>query len=62
MEVRVTDSQGEERRQFGGLLCATNGRLRIAEPLAVNARKGSWTLTVFDRFTTRQIHATVHVE
>jgi uncharacterized membrane protein len=62
VELHVTDAKGEERRQFGGLRCATNGRLRIEEPLAVNARKGAWTLTAFDRFTTRQVRTTVQVE
>ena len=61
VEVRVTDPKGEPRRQFGGLLCATNGRVSIDEPLAVNARTGTWTLTAFDRFTTRQVQASVEV-
>jgi hypothetical protein len=62
VEVSVRDPKGAERRQFGGLLCAVNGMLRIDRPLAVNARRGEWTLTAFDRFTTRQVTATVTVK
>ena len=57
VNVCVTDPKGEERPQFGGLLCATNGELRIDKPLAVNARAGTWTITAFDRFTTREVTA-----
>jgi len=62
VEVSVTDTQGDERRQFGGLLCARNGLLHVDEPLATNARVGTWTLTAFDRFTTRQVSSQVTVE
>jgi len=62
VSVRVTDAKGEERRQFGGLLCATNGVLRIDKPLAVNARRGQWTITAFDRYTTREATAGFTVE
>lgn len=57
VEVKVTDAAGEERRQFGGLLCAQNGILRIDEPLAINARPGRWTITAFDRYTTKLVSA-----
>ena len=57
VDVRVTDPKGEERQQFGGLLCATNGELRVEKPLAVNARVGEWTVTAFDRYTTRKVTA-----
>lgn len=62
VEVRVTDPRGDEHKQFGGLRCAANGILRIEAPLAVNARPGEWTITAFDRFTTRQETATFHVD
>ena len=62
VEVRVTDPRGEVRRQFGGLLCATNGTLRIDEPLAVNARTGVWTIEAFDRFTTKAVTSCVRAE
>ncbi|MAE60676.1 MAG: hypothetical protein CMJ49_04870 [Planctomycetaceae bacterium] len=54
IDLRVTDPAGEQRRLFGGLRCASNGVLRIDEPLAANARTGEWTITAFDRYTTRQ--------
>ena len=57
VDVRVTDSQGDERRQFGGLLCAANGELLIDHPIAVNARTGTWTISAFDRFTSHQVSA-----
>ena len=62
IDVRVTDPGGEARRQFGGLRCTSNGVLRIDEPLAVNARTGEWTITAFDRYTTRQTEARFTVE
>jgi len=62
VEVCVTDARGDERRQFGGLRCAHNGALRVDEPLAMNARVGTWTISAFDRFTTRQVRTQVTVE
>ncbi len=61
VEVQVSDSQGDRRRQFGGLLCATNGHLAVDEPLALNARRGKWTITAFERFSTRLASETVTV-
>ncbi|MBI2195045.1 MAG: hypothetical protein HYU36_23940 [Planctomycetes bacterium] len=57
LDVCVRDPHGEERMQFGGRLCASNGLLRIDEPLAVNARLGDWTITVVEPFTERQVMA-----
>lgn len=62
VEVTVTDPGGTERRRFGGLRVAVNGILRVDEPLAVNARSGRWTITAFDRFSTRLTRAEVAVE
>ncbi len=51
VEVEVTDPAGERRLNYSGLRCTRNGVLSFDEPLALNARRGTWTATVFDRFT-----------
>ena len=62
VELGVTDPIGKLHRVYGGLRCAANGKLRVDEPLAINARTGIWTIKAFDRFTTRQVCATVRVQ
>jgi len=51
VEVEVTDPAGERRINHSGLRCTTNGVLRVDEPFAINARRGTWTVSVFDRYT-----------
>ncbi len=61
VDVRVADAGGTERRAYGGRLCATNGVLRVEEPLADNARRGRWTITAFEPFTGREVTSAVDV-
>ena len=51
VEVEVLDPTGERRVNYSGLRCTTNGVLKVDEPFAVNARRGKWTVSVFDRYT-----------
>ena len=59
VEVEVTDPAGERRINYSGLRCTVNGELRVDEPFAVNARRGSWTVSVFDRFTRVKNYVTI---
>ncbi len=52
VEVVVADSRGNVQPRYGGLLATTDGLLVRDLPLAVNAAKGKWTITVRDRYTT----------
>ncbi|NQU10702.1 hypothetical protein HQ590_07930 [bacterium] len=61
VDVQVQDPRGAVHRLYSGLRCARNGQLILDAPLAVNARVGEWTVTAFDRFTTRQVRGTVSV-
>ena len=54
VEVEVLDPAGERRVNYSGLRCTTNGVLRVDEPFALNARRGKWTVSVFDRYTRRK--------
>lgn len=60
-DVTVIDPRGDTRREFGGRLCARNGRLRIDAPLGINARRGPWLIRAFDPLTTRQVSASFTV-
>jgi len=61
VDVEVLNPDGQQMRPWTGNYCATNGFLSIAEPLAINARTGTWTISAFDRFTTRLAKATIQV-
>jgi hypothetical protein len=56
VEIEVTDPAGERRSNYSGLRCTANGVFKFDEPFAVNARRGTWTVALFDRFT-RQKHS-----
>ena len=58
IEVEVTDPAGERRVNDSGLRCTANGVFEFDEPLAVNARRGDWIVTVFDGLT-RMKHSLV---
>jgi uncharacterized membrane protein len=51
VEVTVTDARGIVQPRYGGLLATTDGALVRDVPLAVNADKGQWRITVRDRYT-----------
>lgn len=48
VELRITDSAGEERPRYTGRFCAAGGELHIDKPLAINVRPGEWTITAYE--------------
>jgi len=55
VRVRVTDPAGEERPELGGNRLTTQGVLNVSEPLAVNERRGQWSLCVTEPLTRRVV-------
>ncbi|MDD3926037.1 MAG: hypothetical protein PHT33_05210 [bacterium] len=57
VQITITDSEGREREEYGGVRVLDGGRLKVDIPLADNDPEGSWKIQVTEKLSGQRAEA-----